>query len=153
MIDIYPTDKTIVIWGFSATGKTTLGEILSKKMNCKLIKTDDYIPYGFKESIYRIFFDLKDISDRVIIEGVQIPRMLRAGLENNFKPDLVIICKANEFIRSSRHKARGNDQDAFDKRVAFDGAQQKVFDEYLTKMRSEPKSIFPRFYEHDTSNL
>jgi deoxyadenosine/deoxycytidine kinase len=121
-------DGLTMIWGFSCTGKTTLAEKLSKENNAILFKTDSYIDKGFKESIYFLMEDLKQWRSRkIIIEGVQVPRLLRAGL----LPNIIIHCVTDDNTRLIRYKDRGKSVEDFDKRYYFDKAQETIWNEYI----------------------
>lgn len=84
------TGKDVVIIGCPASGKTYLSNLLASP-NHTVIHTDDYIKYGYKEALYVMLNDLKNINGKVIIEGVQGYRLLRKGVELGcFLPDMVI---------------------------------------------------------------
>lgn len=139
-------EMMICIIGYSCTGKTTLSKELSNKYGATLFRTDDYIPFGFKESIYYLSKDINQAKikgERIIVEGVQIGRMLRRGL---ISPDLIIICNANRDTRVKRYIDRGNTFNDFLKRDSFDTTQRKIFNDYLPYNKA-------RIFEYDTSNL
>ncbi len=88
--------KNVLIIGFPASGKTTLAELLDSESHT-LIHSDDYIQFGFKESLYELLKDLKKIEGNTIIEGVMGYRLLRKGVElDSYYPDLIIHMKVNE---------------------------------------------------------
>ena len=90
--------KSIMILGAPGSGKTYLSQILSSKLGIDLISTDDYIKYGFRESMYVALADAIK-KESVIVEGVQGYRMLRKGLENDtYYPELII-----ELVSSEEH--------------------------------------------------
>ena len=91
------TGKTVVIIGCPASGKTTLGKALAQRTGAKLIRTDDYMDFGYKEALYVMLADLIEIDEPVIVEGVQGYRLLRKGVElGNFFPDVVIELEVTE---------------------------------------------------------
>jgi dephospho-CoA kinase len=100
------SDKTIVIIGHSATGKTTLAEYISKLFpQYKVYHTDDYMEYGFKESLYKMMQHLEHkFTEKIIVEGIQGVRLLRKGLETRtFYPDLIIQVTASKATRQERY--------------------------------------------------
>lgn len=153
--NILPSEKIIVVVGFPATGKTFLADNLVKDLSAKVspIKyyhTDDYIKYGFEESLYVLLKDLqRDKEAYKIIEGVQGYRLLRKGIElNNFYPSLVIVCEASSKVRLQRYHARGKKLN-----WGFDGVLHKIWLDYLA-MLEQPKLYRvhkPRFITIDTS--
>jgi adenylate kinase family enzyme len=83
-------DKDVVIIGCPASGKTYLSNKLIS-VNHTVVHTDDYMKHGYKEALYVMINDLKNIDGKVIIEGVQGYRLLRKGVELDcFYPDIVI---------------------------------------------------------------
>lgn len=96
LIDLCKTKKRIVIYGHAKSGKILIANKLSKKLNYKLIVSDDYIYLGFKESMYHIKDLINETKEPLIIEGVQTSRLLRKGLEmNDFYADLIIHTEIN----------------------------------------------------------
>lgn len=47
--------KNIVLIGFMATGKTTVGKVLAKKLNMNFVDTDEFIEQKFNKKISEIF--------------------------------------------------------------------------------------------------
>lgn len=156
-VDIKDTDRIIVITGFSCTGKTTLSKQLSERYKCEVVSTDDYIEIGFKDSVKVINNIASKATGRLIIEGVQVNRLLRSGLE----PDVVITCVANEETRAKRYYDRGKLGHEFQSLKSLDKAMTTVFDEYISNLRSKALSSIisgsrykePRFINHETSWL
>jgi energy-coupling factor transporter ATP-binding protein EcfA2 len=91
----------VVIIGQPASGKTHLANLLKGETQ-KLYHTDDYIKFGYEQSIYALLDDLnKENKQDRIIEGVGCYRLLRKGVETGrFFPKLVI----NMVISESRAK-------------------------------------------------
>lgn len=83
-------NKDVVIIGWPTSGKTHLSNLLDSS-NHTVIHTDDYMKYGFQESLYQLINDIKNIDGKVIIEGMLGYRLLRKGVELAcFFPDVVI---------------------------------------------------------------
>lgn len=68
----------IAITGGPLTGKTTLA--LSMPINRPLIHTDIFLPLAWKEQPLACVSAVKGLP-RFVIEGVQVPRALRKGME------------------------------------------------------------------------
>lgn len=98
--------QNVLIIGFPASGKTTLAELLNSE-NHTLIHSDDYMQFGFKESLYELLKDLEKIEGNTIIEGVMGYRLLRKGVElNSYFPNIVIEMKVIEATVKKRYQAR-----------------------------------------------
>lgn len=97
----------IVIVGLPATGKSTLADqLMVEHPDFTLFRTDDYIQYGFRDSLFVLQGDVW-MREKIIVEGVQAYRMLIAGVrDDNFYPDLVIHCSATTAEREKRYAER-----------------------------------------------
>ncbi len=128
--------KTIVITGYSATGKTTLAHSIP---HYRLYHTDDYIKFGYEDSIYALLEDVKkDDYHFKIIEGIQVNRLLRKGVQLGiFSPDLIIRCNCSPEVRIERYKDRG-DADKIQNLNAMDRGLNKVWMDYLCIVNNRP---------------
>lgn len=131
--------KNVLIIGIPAAGKTYLSKLLAKdNPDHRLIHTDDYIKFGFKESLYKLLMDLGGINQPTIIEGMLGYRLLRKGLELDcYCPDMVIEVEISKalFHRTYECERLGKDIGAVN---AFIKAQQKILLEYQTTYNSKP---------------
>lgn len=130
-----------VIVGKSASGKSTLARKLkAENPDASLYLTDDYIPYGFKDSMYALMQDLiKDPNTNKIVEGVMVPRLLRKGLETGLlRADKIIVTWANESKRQARHNERGSSMESVIRRKSFDETVLTILAEYLGKEQNKP---------------
>lgn len=85
--------KNVLIIGSPASGKTFVAAQLKRINNHHIEHTDDYISYGYQQSLYAILESLTHLKGHHIVEGVQGYRMLRKGAElASYKPDIVIEC-------------------------------------------------------------
>lgn len=93
LIKLVGKSKIIVIVGPPCAGKTTLANALKENFNdCMFMHSDDYIKYGFKESVYKMLEDINNsVFNKIVIEGIQTARLLRKGVEQeSFYCDLII---------------------------------------------------------------
>lgn len=114
---------TTAIFGLSATGKT----FLASKLTCdKIFHTDDYMSHGFEMSMYHCLdaakkYQAEHPSQHLVVEGVQVARMLRKG----FKVNKVIVCESSMGERLDRHRKRGTKVNP-----GFDRTLSKIFGEW-----------------------
>ena len=75
----------LIIAGHPATGKTTLSEKLKALYpDHTLLHTDDYMEYGYKESVYKLIEDLESYEfQNIIVEGIMGARLMRKLQELN----------------------------------------------------------------------
>lgn len=76
----FDAHKRIAIAGGPKTGKTTLAKEQADRTGHLLLGTDDYMHLPWGQVVDAIFHDPILEKERWIIEGVQVPRLLRAGL-------------------------------------------------------------------------
>lgn len=104
------TRESVVILGAPESGKTWLSEQLADQFDF-IVHTDDYIKYGFEQSMYRVLDDVvlaQKLGKRVLVEGVQCYRLLRKGVQlNSFYPQLVIELKVSELYIQAQYQTRG----------------------------------------------
>lgn len=127
----------IIIYGHAKSGKIIIARLLTERLNRKLIITDDYMEYGFKESMYIIKEEIENIKEPLIIEGVQTPRLLRKGLEyNDFYCDMIIHLECNE---ESIEQAYINDNEEYklNKVYSFNQILDNIFQEWYLNMPIE----------------
>lgn len=122
--------KNILIIGCPGSGKTYLSDQF--KTNHRIIHTDDYIKYGYEQSLYKIIEDINSIDCNTIIEGIQGYRLLRKGVELNcYYPDIVIrlIITEDEMIKTY-YKERNNKNIEYVFRMCK--ANNKILEDYFT---------------------
>lgn len=131
--ELYNTrrDKTIVVLGFTCSGKTTLCSRMFDSCY-HIMHTDDYIAkYGFEDSLYEIMEDEKRLTrERLVIEGVQGYRLLRKwAQQRSGSADLVITCVAPLDVRAQRYAERNNGKELTS---GFDKALSKIWMDWRT---------------------
>jgi hypothetical protein len=155
MPEIRPNEKTIMVVGLPATGKSFLTDVIESRFKgskrpAKIYHTDDYIKHGFEESLYVMMGDLKkDISPIKLIEGIQGYRLLRKGLElESFYPDLVIVTVADRATRQKRYLERKKTLNR-----GFDASLEKIWGDYIANLgHPNHAGRQPRFVIYNTLN-
>lgn len=120
--------KIVVVVGLTASGKTMVASKLHEGLLAghSLYHTDDYIDYGYKESLYAMIKDIGyDANPKKLIEGVQGYRYLRKTLESGQEVDAVVVVSCDSDERQRRYYDRGK------------GALSAGFDKNLTTVLSD----------------
>lgn len=127
-------NKNVVIIGYPCSGKTFLTDKLNDK-NHTIIRTDDYIKYGFKDSLYRMIEDLENIEGNWIVEGVMGYRLIRK-LDELHKPcpNMVIEVRSSEENRKKEYKKRGVD---INKQLSFIKSLETTISKYHKNKKYE----------------
>ena len=117
LIDLCRNAKYVIIFGHAKSGKIVLANTISKRLgDRRVVSSDNSMSLGFKDSMYFLLKRIQTNDEQVIIEGIQMSRLLRKGIEmGNFYPEVVIhIDCAYETIRygyvrcGEAHKVRQN---------------------------------------------
>lgn len=137
------TCKIVVIIGKPCAGKTFVADYIQEEIlsDHSIFHSDDYIDYGYKESLYALIKEMQyDPNPRKIVEGVQGYRFLRKNLELNYWTiDAVIevVCRPEERQRRYSARGKGNLPEGFEKNLTT------VFESYKAALTdSMPR---PRF--------
>lgn len=142
-------ENKIVIIGLAASGKTMLTDKVAELLpDHDVIHSDDYIQFGFENSLYKMISDIKMKGDApLIIEGVQAFRLLRKGLQNmDFLPDVIVNTYCSDETRLSRYEARGNSNSI----TTFDKALFTIWKSYKDLLDANPDVKRPRFLNIST---
>lgn len=132
--------KNILIIGCPASGKTYFSNLLDKT-NHVFLHSDDYIQYGYEESLYKLMEDTK--SKLTITEGVQGYRLLRKGVQLDcYYPDIVF-----EMIITDEQQNNIYSEERDPKKLkymqSFKKTNQTVLDSYLS-LENSNKPIWIR---------
>ena len=125
------TGKNVLIIGCPASGKTHLSNALKTYDTHKVIHTDDYMCYGYKESLYVLLRALPSVKSNTIIEGIQGYRLLRKGVElNSYYPDIVIELFISEarMIKTYREQRQMKKIESL---FAFNNMHNKILNDYF----------------------
>lgn len=133
--------KSILIIGSPASGKTFLSDKM-ESMGFKVIHTDDYIQYGYVNSLYNL---LKDIDEadlkNTVIEGVLGYRLLRKGTDlGTYRPDFVIELKPPIDVILSRYKTE-RDASKIKSVMSMIKANETVLNQYHQTVKNKPEWI------------
>ena len=124
----------IIIYGHAKSGKILIARSLAEKLKRKLIITDDYMEYGFKQSMYVIKDLIEETKEPLIIEGVQTPRLLRKGLEyNDFYCDMIIHLECNKQSIEQAY-IKDNEEHKLSKVYTFNEMLDNIFEEWYQNM-------------------
>jgi adenylate kinase family enzyme len=147
--------KTIIILGYTKTGKVTIAKKLAQKLNYPLFESDYYINIeDRKQSLYNLIDDILPYyqsNQPLIIEGILGFRLLRKGLQlNNFSPDLIIKTKCND--ETIKHFYRvDNEESKINRALSFNKGLNKIWDEYKEMLRNNLHNKIPKFIELETT--
>ena len=132
-------NKNVLIIGMPASGKTYLSELLHRdNPTHRLVHTDSYIKYGYREALYKLIEDLKKIKVPTIIEGVQGYRLLRKGVELDlYYPDIVIELEVTEARMLKTYKDKRNGKDVRYLK-GFNQMHQKILGDYFRMNSKRP---------------
>ena len=112
----------VVIIGLPAAGKSTVADQVAGILpGHDLYRTDDYIDFGYEQSLYALMKDMAyNTNPRKIIEGVQGYRFLRKTLERDIVVDCIVEVQTSPQVRAQRYLARTQKQlsSAFEKNLA-----------------------------------
>lgn len=125
----------VLIIGCPASGKTYLSNQLKLQHQDthKFFHTDDYMKYGYKESLYALIEDVSKIQShtKTIIEGVQGYRLLRKGVELNcYYPDIVIELSVSEeiMLKTYRSERAGKKVESI---YSFNKMHDRILNDYF----------------------
>jgi hypothetical protein len=105
--------STIMIAGWSGTGKTTLGRALAEQLDIPLLSTDDFIGLGWSEASAHVAELLADGVPRVV-EGVAVPRVLRkllAAAPDRKPCDQLLVLTVSRRPQTPRQLTQGRGHD------------------------------------------
>jgi len=139
-----PIFGNICIIGQPATGKTLISKMLATKLpDHAVFHADDYIVYGWEESMYRLLDDILPCPQPTIVEGIAGYRLLRKGAQLKcYYPEAVIEMSA-PYEQITRVYATERDPEKIKNLKAFMGRNDTVLNAYLEI--EVPEDLQPRW--------
>lgn len=135
------------IVGLPGVGKTTWlqSRVKTEFKGYKIFEADSFRSNDFKEDMYTLRYAIsRDLSPNKVIEGIQVFRLLRKGLElKDFYPDEVImLLTKTDDIRRERYKKREGKYP----NAGLDKTLLKIWQDYLAGLlfveeKKKPKLI------------
>lgn len=131
--------KNVLIIGQPASGKTYLSKQLAHdNPSHYLIHTDNYMKYGYKESLYRLLMELGGVSKPTIIEGVLGYRLLRKGVELDcYYPDIVVELEITDALMYKTYALERKEKN-MDYLAGFNNAHKKILNDYRGMVNPHP---------------
>jgi len=144
ILNIDIEEKNLLIIGCPASGKTYLSKKF--KTSHKLIHTDNYLNYGYEQSVYKIIDDIKNSNKKTIVEGVQGYRLLRKGVQLDcYYPDVVIELIISEYQMFQVYRNERN-QKKIKYLKAFNNMHNKIIKDYFL-MQNKYKPEWFKIYK------
>jgi len=155
LIDYCKNFSTIIICGYTKTGKITIAKKLAQKLNYPIFISDYYLERNnVDQSLYDLINDILPYyitNQPIIVEGVLCFRLLRKGLQlDNFQPDLIIKTKCNEETIKYFYNIDGESH-KIKRAISFNQGLNKIWNEYRSMLLNDPRSIIPKFIELETT--
>lgn len=119
--------KDVLIIGCPASGKSYLLKQIPTTTHLK-ISTDDYMNFGYEQSMYEVMKDIKASVINTLVEGIQGYRLLRKGIQLDcYYPDIVI-----ELIISEQQMLDTYKHERDDKKIRYLKGFNKMHDKIIT---------------------
>jgi len=155
LVDHCKTFNTIVICGYTKTGKVTIAKELSQQLGIPLFMSDDYIDVKDREqSLYTLIEHIMPLyysNDPFIVEGILAFRLLRKGIQmNNFFPDLILKTKCNDETIKHFYRQDG-EESKINRALSFNKGLNTIWDEYRDLLLQNPHFKRPQFIELETT--
>ncbi len=144
--------NTIVVLGYTKTGKLPIAKKIATELNCPLFISDEYLE--LKDPLDAFMNDIilhQKRKNQIIVEGTLCFRLLRKGLElSNFNTDLIIKTNCNEEtikyfynLDSESHKIK--------RALSFNQGLNKIWDDYRNMLLNSSRSNIPQYIELTTT--
>jgi hypothetical protein len=144
--------NTIVILGYTKTGKLPIAKKISQELNRPLFISDEYLK--LKDPLESFMSDviLHQIREnQIVVEGTLCFRLLRKGLElSNFNTDLIIKTSCNEETIKYFYN-QDNESHKIKRALSFNQGLNKIWDEYRAMLLNGPRSNIPQYIELTTT--
>jgi hypothetical protein len=146
LINTCKNKKSIVVIGFTKTGKITIAKKLSEYLDIPILISDYYYELSKDKALEYMMYDIKNLETSnipYIVEGVLCFRLLRKGIQlNNFYPDLIIKTECNDkTIQHFYHK--DNESSKIKKALSFNKGLDKIWLDYINLSQENNINIPP----------
>ena len=156
LIKICHENPTIVVCGYTKTGKITIAKKLASTLNRHILISDDYTSNG-KDKVEALYTFMDDIlyyynkNIPIIVEGILCFRLLRKSTQlNNFYPDLIIKTKCNDDTIKYFYKKDG-ELSKIHRALSFNKGLNTIWNEYVDTFHQNPNAKFPKYIELETT--
>jgi hypothetical protein len=144
--------NTIVILGYTKTGKLPIARKIAQELDRPLFISDEYLK--LKEPLDAFMSDItwhQRRGNQIIIEGTLCFRLLRKGLElSNFNTDLIIKTKCNDETIKHFYNQDGENH-KIKRALSFNQGLNKIWDEYRSMLLNGPRLSIPQYIELTTT--
>lgn len=132
--------KNVLIIGCPASGKTYL--LNQFKTTHKKFHSDDYMRFGYEQSMYQLLEDIKKSTEHTLVEGIQGYRLLRKGVQLDcYYPAIVIqlIISEQQMLNTYRNE---RDEKKIKYLKGFNKMHDKIINDYfMLENKSKPEWI------------
>jgi len=144
--------NTIVILGYTKTGKLPIARKIAQELDRPLFISDEYLE--LKDPLDAFINDVtwhQRRGNQIIVEGTLCFRLLRKGLElSNFNTDLIIKTKCND--ETIKHFYRiDSEESKINRALAFNKGLNTIWDEYRGILQTKTYNEIPKFIELETT--
>ena len=140
--------NTIVVLGYTKTGKLPIAKKLAQELNRTLFISDDYLE--LKDPLEALMGDVtyhQRRGNQIVVEGTLCFRLLRKGLElSNFNTDLIIKTNCNEETIKYFYNQDGESH-KIKRALSFNQGLNKIWDDYRSMLLNGPRSNIPQHIE------
>lgn len=144
--------NTIVVLGYTKTGKLPIAKKIATELNCPLFISDEYLE--LKDPLDAFMNDIilhQKRKNQIVIEGTLCFRLLRKGLElSNFNTDLIIKTNCNEETIKYFYN-QDNESHKIKRALSFNQGLNKIWDDYRNMLLSGFRSNIPQYIELTTT--
>jgi hypothetical protein len=144
--------NTIVILGFTKTGKLPIARKIAQELDVPLFISDEYLES--KDPLEAFMNDVtyhQRSGNQIVVEGTLCFRLLRKGLElSNFNTDLIIKTNCNEETIKYFYN-QDNESHKIKRALSFNQGLNKIWDEYRKMLTNNYSPIIPQYIELNTT--
>jgi hypothetical protein len=144
--------NTIVVLGYTKTGKLPIARKIAQELDCPLFISDEYLES--KDPLESFMSDItyhQRSGNQIVVEGTLCFRLLRKGLElSNFNTDLIIKTKCNDETIKYFYNQDGESH-KIKRALSFNQGLNKIWDEYKSMLLNGYSPIIPQHIELNTT--